>query len=144
MIANGTIKAPPIRKTKAKSTALFITPIVKSGKATHIRITHQKKIDKVNQNTVRALILEIAWSIFVTQRKFTFHTQNIIKSHKFFEYIRFLQGSGLINVNNYNHGHTFYTLTDLGRMQAILYSFHADIDRKYKLFNEKIGNYFEK
>lgn len=102
------------------------------------------KIDKVNQNTVRALILEIGWSVFVTQRKFTFHTQNIIKSHKFFEYIQYLEDCNLININIFNHNRTHYTLTDLGRMQAILYSFNADIDRKYKLFNEKISNYFEK
>lgn len=49
-----------------------------------------------------------------------------------------LRESGLINVHNVNHSITHYTLTDIGRLRAILYSKDIDVDKKYKIYDQEI------
>ena len=91
---------------------------------------------KANENTIKKILLNMLLYEF-KGIKFSYTSQQIIKSHKFFEYISYLEINDLIEVKKHNHNKTFYTLTDWGRFHAICYTKRTDC-LEYNFLNRKV------
>lgn len=92
---------------------------------------------KVNENTIKRFLLEILLFEF-RNMKFSYATQDIFRSHKFYEYMSYLEANDLINVIKHNHAKTFYTLTDFGRLMALLWIKRSDCPKEYVFLDRKI------
>lgn len=88
---------------------------------------------KINEQLI---LLEILYAFF-RNKKFSFRTQNIIKSHKFYEIVVKLQTNAYLNINK-NGRFTFYTLTDKGIDVVNRVCNDTDTPEKYHRLHRKI------
>lgn len=79
--------------------------------------------------TENKILLEMLWFKF-RNKPFRFGTQNIVKSHKFFEIMAKLEKDEYININPKSNG-TFYTLADRGEVTANIQTNDKNTERKY-------------
>lgn len=70
--------------------------------------------------------------------KFAYTNQRIVKSHKFFEVMEKLEEKQKINIIKSGRK-TYYTLTDIGRIDANLRCLEFDTDKIYWFLGKKIG-----
>lgn len=98
-------------------------------------ITHQKSIME-NENLIKKILLEMLLYEF-RNLKFSYNSQNIIKSHKFFEYATYLENNDFINICK-NGQRTFYILTDWGRLHAICFIKRTDCPKEYLFLNREV------
>lgn len=139
VVQNGTTSAPSMRKNNPNAMALStLIFILKRGMAKHISAYHLIiLVGEYSKNIISAILLEMFYYRFRNMR-FSFGTQNVFKSHKFYEYMCFLERSGFVNICNINHKNTYYTLTDYGELFARLCCHFLDNDEKYLILREKI------
>lgn len=90
-----------------------------------------------NENMIKKILGEMLFYEF-KNIKYTFTSQQVMKSHKFFEYVTYLEANDLINICKLNHGKTFYTLTDWGRFNAICLTKRTDCPKEYGFLNREV------
>ena len=89
-------------------------------------------------STEQKILLEILYYSF-RNLKFSYTSQQVIRSNRFYSFISGLERKGLININ-FNGRKTFYTLTDYGRIEANQRCREFDTDRKYWFLYVEILN----
>lgn len=97
---------------------LLFLVIIPNNEESKLFKHYSPKSEVLNYDTVLKFLREML--LFEKRNiKFTFTSQKIIQSHKFFEYMTYMEANDFIEIDHKNHHKTTYHLTEYGRFHAI-------------------------
>ncbi len=88
------------------------------------------KVSKLCENTIKKMLFEMLLYEY-RNLKFSYTSQQVIKSHFFYKYISYMKANRLIRDCANGHRKSFYKLDTMGRIQTQMYLRRTDTPERY-------------